>query len=74
MNFLIFAGLVALLFGIMFLFFPKTLLKWSESANRLITNIEDKAHNYRIGVGVSLILISIMCLFVAYYIKVKYIS
>lgn len=72
MVFLIFAGIVALVFGVLFLVSPQTIHRLSEKADRLLLAIDEKIHNLKIGIGISLILVSIMCFFVVYFLIRKY--
>ncbi len=76
MWFLILAGIVALLGGILFLFSPKTLVQLSSKINAAINKasipIDEKVYKLRIGVGISLLLVSGLLFFVAYYITTKY--
>lgn len=70
-NFLIFVGILSLISGILFLFSPKTLQNLGRSFNRIVS-FEDRMLGLRVGVGVSLLLASILTLFVAYYLVKKY--
>ena len=70
MTFLIFAGCVALIFGIMLILFPKGLVKITEWANKAAGSIAEKALKYRIGLGICLIMSAACLWFVAYYMKV----
>jgi hypothetical protein len=77
MFFLILAGVVSLLGGVLFLFFPKILQKLSSKVNTVINKmniyIDEEAYKLRIGVGVSLLLIASLLFFVAYYLTRKYV-
>ena len=76
MWFLILAGLVALLGGMLFLFSPKTLHELSNkintALNKMSVPIDEKVYKLRVGVGISLLLVSALLFFVAYYISKKY--
>jgi len=76
MWFLILAGIVALLGGVLFLFSPKTLHQLSSKVNTAINKmsvpIDEKVYKMRLGVGVSLLLVAGMLFFVAYYLTKKY--
>jgi drug/metabolite transporter (DMT)-like permease len=76
MWFLILAGVVALLGGVLFLFSPKTLQQLSSKVNTAINKlsvpIDEKVYKMRLGVGVSLLLVAGMLFFVAYYLTRKY--
>ncbi|MEI6831811.1 MAG: hypothetical protein WCK61_03795 [Candidatus Omnitrophota bacterium] len=76
MWFLILAGVVALLGGVLFLFSPKTLHQLSNKINTTINKmsvpIDEKVYKLRVGVGVSLLLVAGMMFFVAYYLTKKF--
>ena len=76
MWFLILAGTVALLGGVLFLFSPKTLHQLSNKINATINKmsvpIDEKVYKLRIGMGVSLLLIAGLLFFIAYYLIKKY--
>ena len=77
MWFLILAGTIAFLGGVLFLFSPKTLHQLSSkintTINKLSVPIDEKVYKMRLGVGISLLLIAGMLFFVAYYLTKKYI-
>lgn len=76
MWFLILAGIVALLGGILFLFSPDTLRRFSTKINTTINKInipiDEEVYKLRVGVGVSLMLSATLLLFMAYFIFKKY--
>ena len=76
MWFLILAGIVALLGGYLFLFSPKALVELSNKVNTAINKasvpIDEQVYKLRIGVGISLLLVSGLLFFVAYYVTMKY--
>lgn len=72
MGFLIFAGIVALIFGILILFFPRAIYRVSEKVNKMTFHIDESIYAMRAGVGVSLILVAAMVMFVAYFLLKKY--
>jgi len=76
MWFLILAGVVAFLGGILFLFSPKALHQLSDKVNTTINKlsvpIDEKVYKMRIGVGISLLLVAGMLFFVAYFLAKKY--
>ncbi len=76
MWFLILAGLVALLGGMLFLFSPKTLHELSNkintALNKMSVPIDEKVYKLRVGVGISLLLAAGLIFFVAYYISKRY--
>ncbi|MEI8350177.1 MAG: hypothetical protein WCI77_08495 [Candidatus Omnitrophota bacterium] len=67
MLFLICAGTVAFIFGILLLFLPQRLRKLEAVTNKVLVTTEEKIYNLKIGVGISLLLASALCLFVSYY-------
>lgn len=71
MSFLIFAGIVSLVAGIFFLFFPERLIKLNEKSTRSFS-IEGWVFRSRVGIGIACVLVSIMCSFVVYYITHYY--
>ena len=76
MWFLILAGIVALLGGILFLFSPKTLHQLSNkinaTMNKIRVPIDEKVYKLRIGVGISLLLAAGLLFFIVYYLAKKY--
>jgi hypothetical protein len=71
MLFLIGAGVLSFIFGILFLFSPKTLRAISSWFNRALS-FEEKFIALRIGVGTSLLLAAALMLFTAYFLFKKY--
>ncbi|MDD5070833.1 MAG: hypothetical protein PHV17_08910 [Candidatus Omnitrophica bacterium] len=69
MGYLIFVGILSCITGILYLFFPETVRNLNNKANRVVFQFDAKLFNLRIGVGVSLLLISVMTLFVAFYLN-----
>jgi len=76
MWFLILTGIVSFLGGVLFLFSPKTLQdlnkKVNSTINKITVPIDERVYELRVGVGVSLLLVSIMMFFIVYYITKKY--
>ncbi|MFA6358226.1 MAG: hypothetical protein WCY09_06140 [Candidatus Omnitrophota bacterium] len=76
MWFLILAGVVALLGGILFLFAPQTLKelnnKVNATINKITVPIDEKVYKLRVGVGISLLLVSGLIFFTIYYLTKKY--
>ena len=64
-------GAVSLIVGVMFLFAPDALRKANDETSKLITNVEDWIFDKKIGVGLSMIIASLLFFFVAYYIDLK---
>lgn len=75
MLFLAFAGLISLVFGILFLFFPQVLRNLNDKANSIMTmslaSLDEHIMKMRLGVGISLIIASILLFFVIFYIIKK---
>ena len=76
MAFLIFVGIISLLFGILILFSPQTLRNLNnqitQAMNKLAISVDEKVYALRIGIGVSSIIVSILAFFVAYFLAKKY--
>ena len=76
MWFILLAGVIAFFGGVLFLFSPKVLQQFGNKINTTINKIsvpiDEKAYKMRLGMGVSLLLVSGMLLFVAYYLAKKY--
>ncbi|MBI1811699.1 MAG: hypothetical protein HY035_04625 [Nitrospirae bacterium] len=69
-----FSTIIAILAGVMgllLLFAPGVLRKFNEYSKKMIAQIDTATFSYRIGFGVSLILISLFMFFMAHYFKVK---
>lgn len=67
MSFLIFAGIVSFITGIMLILFPNALTNITTWANRLAADVDKRALKYRIGLGLSFLLTGMCLWFVAYY-------
>lgn len=72
MSFLIFAGIVSFVFGVLFLFSPQSIRNLSDKANKILVHIDKKSYNLRVGIGVSLILVSGLTFFIVYFLVRKY--
>ena len=76
MGFLIYAGFVSLVFGILLLFFPQTLRRLSQKVdkvvNRFLVPVDEKVYKIRIIVGILAILASIMIYSVVFFLIRKY--
>ncbi len=76
MLLLIVCATVALLTGLSLLFFPKGLKKlnddFNKSATKVAISFDDRVWQLRTGIGVSCILISLLCFFVVYYVIRKH--
>ena len=71
MELLIFCGVVAFVTGIFFLFFSENLRKLNVSLSKTL-NFDEQLFRLRVGVGISFVLFSVMCFFLAYYIIKKH--
>jgi hypothetical protein len=71
MLFFIAVGLLSLFVGGLFIFSPDLLRKINEGGMRLVSSIDTATFTYRIGIGASLVIASLLFFFVAYYIAVK---
>jgi hypothetical protein len=71
MLFFIAVGLLSLIFGGLFIFSPEYLRRINEGGMRLVSSIDTAILNYRIGIGATLVIASLLFFFVAYYISVK---
>jgi uncharacterized BrkB/YihY/UPF0761 family membrane protein len=66
-SFSIIIGVLALVIGSLLLFAPRLLSKLNELSAKMIARIDSLTFSYRVGFGVSLIIISIFMFFMAYY-------
>lgn len=71
MKLFIAVGVLSLIFGLLFIIAPAVLKSLNEFTNRMVINIEEKVFTYRFGVGISMVVASLLFFFVAYYIKVR---
>ena len=68
----VFIGALAFVMGAMLLFSPSGLKKLNEVSARMIARIDSLTFSYRVGFGVSLIIVSAFMFFMAYYFKKRY--
>ena len=71
MILMVVSGTVALVFGVVFLFFPKKLNTWSELASRQLDQLDPTIMNHRYGAGLCLLAVGIFCLASAYYVWLR---
>lgn len=64
-------GVLSLFFGILFVLSPETLRKLNDLSMAMVSALDKKAFKYRMGLGITMIIASILFFFVAYYIRVK---
>ena len=67
MGFLLFSGILALIFGILLLAAPEKLKRLNNRANRLITDLDNLIYRYKQGMGICFLLSGMTLLFVVYY-------
>lgn len=68
MEMLWITAIVSLIFGVLFLFLPKTLVKLSELANQVLLYSDEHLYKLRVGLGICFLGISIAAFFTIYYI------
>jgi hypothetical protein len=66
MIWMVLLGAISLIFGILLLVSPESLMKMSQSLNRMVNKVDEQVLRYRIGVGVSLLLAAIFLFVYAY--------
>lgn len=71
-NFSMLIGMLALTMGFLLLFAPGLLKRLNELSAKMIAKIDSLTFSYRIGFGVSLIIISLFMFFMAYYFKKRH--
>jgi TRAP-type C4-dicarboxylate transport system permease large subunit len=71
MIFFIAAGLLSLSIGFLFIFFPGAIMALNDAGKRMVTNVDAAAFSHRGGLGLTLIIASLLFFFVAYYISVR---
>ncbi len=64
-------GIIAGVMGLLLLFAPGVLRKVNDFSKKMIAQIDTATFSYRIGFGVSLIIVSLFMFFMAYYFNVK---
>ncbi len=72
MTILFVCGLVSLVFGLMFLFSPEKITKISNSASKIVLKVDEKIIKIRVGLGICMIALGIVCFFLIYYVVKKY--
>lgn len=71
MVFFISVGVLALAFGVMMIFAPDTLRRLNEASMTVIKDLDSAAFSHKNGVGLFLIISSLLFFFVAYYINAR---
>ncbi len=69
MAFLIFSGIVALIFGLLLLAMPESLRKMNATANKLMADLDNFIYKYKQGIGICFLMSGLTLLFVAYYLS-----
>lgn len=67
MTVFVILGILSLFFGIMFLFFPNKMKELSASFNKVIISADESLFKMRVGIGICLMAIGIVCFFLLYY-------
>lgn len=70
MGFLIFAGFISFISGIILILFPGVLGNIARWTNKIAVDIDNLTLKYRLGIGISFILTAACLWFIAYYLKV----
>lgn len=65
-------GILAFLIGIFLLLAPSALKRLNEISANVIARIDSLTFSYRIGFGVSLIIVAAFMFFMAYYFEKRY--
>ena len=71
MELMLISGAISLVFGVLFLFFPKTIHRWSELSNRKLSELDPTIMSHRIGTGLCLLAVGLFCLTSAYYVWLR---
>ncbi|HBR17180.1 MAG: hypothetical protein A3G39_11270 [Deltaproteobacteria bacterium RIFCSPLOWO2_12_FULL_43_16] len=71
MGIFIVIGIFTFVIGLLFIVSPNTLRNVNEVSSKMVTDMEEKAFTYRLGVGISLMIASLLFFFVAYYIRLR---
>jgi hypothetical protein len=72
MLFLIFAGIVCLVFGIALMVNPESVRKLERKYNKFIVIFEGMVYNHTKCTGLSLLMISAVCFFIVFYLVKRY--
>lgn len=67
MQFLIFSGSFLFLFGVLSLLPPESIRRFNNAANKVLVDFDQKFYDLRVGIGVSLVLVSFLAFFIVYY-------
>lgn len=66
MTWMILLGAIALVFGLLLLSSPQSLVRMSERLNRVVNQMDEQVLKYRVGVGVSLLIVALFLFTYAY--------
>lgn len=72
MLFIKIVGIVSGVIGLMLLFAPKVFIKLNDTANKVRLEIDSKCYNLRVGIGISLVMVSLTMFFIIYYMAQKF--
>ena len=72
MLFLKLVGWVSGIIGLMLLLTPNMLLKANNVINKILMDVDSKVYKLRLGIGISLCLVSATMFFIVYYMAVKF--
>ena len=64
-------GVISLVVGLLFLIAPGLLKDANDATSRFIASFEEGLFEKRVGVGLSLVIASLLFFFVAYYINLR---
>ncbi|MDP2168161.1 MAG: hypothetical protein Q8J64_07515 [Thermodesulfovibrionales bacterium] len=71
-TFAVTIGALAFLMGFLLLFMPSVLKRLNELSARMIARVDTITFSYRIGFGISLMIIAAFMFFMAYYFAKRY--
>ncbi len=71
-NFSLFIGILAFVVGFLLLFAPSALKKINDLSTKIIVKVDTFVFSYRVGLGVTLMLVSVFMFFMAYYYAKRY--
>ena len=66
MSWMYILGAIAVVFGMLLLASPGSLIRMGEGLNRMVNRVDDQVLRYRVGVGVSLLIAAVFLFLYAY--------
>jgi drug/metabolite transporter (DMT)-like permease len=66
MTWMILLGVIALVFGMLLLASPGSLTRMSEGLNKMVTRVDDQVLQYRVGVGICMLIAALFLFLYAY--------